>query len=400
MDKWCIKWVITTNREYYAEHSRDKFFLQFDLALSKMDNEDRAKDIKTKMKTALGKWQWVSKAPDGYKNITIRKGHKDVAIDEPRAIFIRRMFELRCLWYSIPKICDVLFEEWFTNKNGSKIGFEVMKRKLHNKFYMWIMEWDWEEYKGRHIPLVTKSVFYKANNITAKRIYTKRERPYIFSGILKCSDGHSFRGYKTKGYTYYQPSPKTSYPMNISEKKVIEQAHTIFKGREFPDPVKKIGLWILEHMYKNVSREETIDKERINNEVNILKARKNKLLDSFLDGDIEKSVYREKTHNINTEIIELEDSLQKKSKFSREKFKKIQNRAELLFSAYSRESELTLEERVKILKNLNAELFITSKKELRIANSKLIETLQKLNNHIWYSHGELNSDLSLEKAAS
>jgi hypothetical protein len=47
--------VITTSREYYTEHPRDKFFLQFDLALSKMDNEDRAKDIKAKMLTALSK---------------------------------------------------------------------------------------------------------------------------------------------------------------------------------------------------------------------------------------------------------------------------------------------------------------------------------------------------------
>ena len=42
MDKKLIKWIISNTRQYYSEHSRDKFFLQFDLSLSKMDNEDRA----------------------------------------------------------------------------------------------------------------------------------------------------------------------------------------------------------------------------------------------------------------------------------------------------------------------------------------------------------------------
>ena len=401
MDKKLIKGVLCTNREYNADNSRDKFLLQLDLSLSKMDNEDRAKDIKDKMITCLKKWQVVIKAPDGYKNVTYKKGHKGVEINEPRAKFIREMFDMRCQWYSVSMICDELYKKGFTSTNGKKILHEQMKKRLQNKFYMWIMVWWGEEYEGNYEPLISKATYYKANNIQHKRRYSYHKSPFTFSSMLKTQeDGLIMRWYRTKGKVYYKQSQCSTFRLNISEKKILEQAHLIFKERELPDKAQKIGMDVLEQMYKNALKLEQRDTKSIENDIDTLKERKSRLVDSFLDGDIERNIYKEKMKSINIEIAELEEKLTKNPKFDREKLKKVQEVAELLFMAYSRQSELTIEQRATILKNLVAELFITQKKELLIANSKLIETLSKLNNHIWYSHGESNSDLSLEKAAS
>ena len=51
MDKNLIRGIYATSRQYLSTNSRDKFLLQLDLSLSKMDNEDRANDIKSKMIT-------------------------------------------------------------------------------------------------------------------------------------------------------------------------------------------------------------------------------------------------------------------------------------------------------------------------------------------------------------
>lgn len=110
LDKKQIKGILCTSREYHGENSRDKFLLQLDLSLSKMDNEDRAKDIKDKMITAFKKGQWVAKAPIGYKNITIKKGHKTIEVDIEKAPHIKRAYELRATGYSYEKISDYLFE--------------------------------------------------------------------------------------------------------------------------------------------------------------------------------------------------------------------------------------------------------------------------------------------------
>ena len=385
MDKKLIKWVITTSREYYTEHPRDKFFLQFDLALSKMDNEDRAKDIKAKMITCLKKGQWVSMAPDGYKNVIIRKWHKDIIIDTEVAPHIKKMYKLRCEWYSISKIADILFEDGFKSKKWWVIHHEQINRKLANKFYMWIMVWWWEEYEWKHEPLVSKSVFYKANNIVPKMRYSKRNIKYAFTWYLKDTEWNPMRGNMTKGHIYYMHSTRSKWKLNISEKKILQQAHTLFKGAEFPDPVKKISLNMLDKIFSSVNKADKINKEAIQEQVLLLKDRKGKLVDSFLDGDIEKALYKSKMKEIDTSLAEQEEKFNKNSQISREKLKDIKEKAELVFSLYSRESEINLSERLRLLKSLKAQLFITTKKELQIANSKLLETLKKLNLHVWYS---------------
>ena len=231
-------------------------------------------------------------------------------------------------------------------------------------------------------------------------MYSYRHRPHALAGLLQTTDGYNMRGNTTKGHNYYMHGNLASYKINISEKKVLEQAHKIFKGAEFTKPAQKITLWMLEDIFSRVQKTKQSDKDEVKENVHILKERKSKLVDSFLDGDIEKSLYKEKLTQIEIEIAEYEEKLQKNTNISREKLKRIKTEAELLFSLHERESEMDITQRLHLLKTLEAELFITSKKELLLANSRLIETLQKLKNHIWYSHGESNSDLSLEKAAS
>jgi hypothetical protein len=47
-----------------ADNSRDKFLLQLDLSLSKMDNEDRSKDVKDKMTSCVNNTRrFLGKAP-------------------------------------------------------------------------------------------------------------------------------------------------------------------------------------------------------------------------------------------------------------------------------------------------------------------------------------------------
>jgi len=128
LDKKQIKWILCTSREYHGENSRDKFLLQLDLSLSKMDNEDRAKDLKDKMMTAFKKWQWISKAPIWYKNITIKKWHKTIEVDKEKAPFVKRAFELRTLWYSYERISDFLFEnDIYSEKSKAKFRAEQIK---------------------------------------------------------------------------------------------------------------------------------------------------------------------------------------------------------------------------------------------------------------------------------
>jgi hypothetical protein len=56
--------------------------LNIELVFSKKENQDRAKDTKAKMLTTIqNQGRMLSKAPFGYRNITVKKGHKEVVLD-------------------------------------------------------------------------------------------------------------------------------------------------------------------------------------------------------------------------------------------------------------------------------------------------------------------------------
>lgn len=79
-----------------ADMSRDKFLLQLDLSLSKMDNEDRSKDVKEKMISCTeNTGRFLAKAPFGYRNVTISKGHKTIEVDDLNAQVVKEIFLIR-----------------------------------------------------------------------------------------------------------------------------------------------------------------------------------------------------------------------------------------------------------------------------------------------------------------
>jgi hypothetical protein len=110
------------------------------------------------------------------------------------------------------------------------------------------------------------------------------------------------------------------------------------------------------------------------------------LVDSFLDWDVEKDIYKEKLLEIELKIIESSKKLQAPDKINDVKLKKLKKYSELFVDLYQSNSLLKAEEKINILKSLRSELFISTKKELHIAESRLLQLLRKVCFHIWQAH--------------
>lgn len=400
LDKKQIKWILATSREYRSDNSRDKFLLQLDLSLSKMDNEDRSKDVKDKMITAFKRWQWVWKAPIWYKNITIKKGHKDIIIDEDIAPFIKKAFELRISWYSFTKIQDYLYDSWVKSSVWTKIWLEQVRKILRNTFYMWLMKWGWLEVKGNHKPLISKLDYFKANNIKKPVIHTYKNRVYRLAWVLKDESRMSMCWYTKKGHIYYHHGKNSKHIVNISEKLLLSKFWEHLEYFKLDNWLKQVTTWILKDIYSKAIEKSESESNSINSKIKHLESRKESLVDSFLDRDIEKTMYKKKLLDIELEIEQLSKKLQPTSQVSTKKLEKIKYGSELFVNLYSSYSKIKIEEKVNILKSFRSELLVNTKKELQLAENRLLELLKKVCFHVWYSHGELNSGLSLEKAAS
>lgn len=405
LDKKQIKGILCTSREYHGENSRDKFLLQLDLSLSKMDNEDRAKDIKDKMITAFKKGQWVAKAPIWYKNVTIKKGHKTIEIDIEKAPHIKRAFELRASWYSYERVSDYLFENnIYSNVSKKRICVEQMKRILNNKFYMWTMEWGWLEVQGNHKPIISPELFSKwSGAIPIKEtIRTFRSSKYNFTGLLRGKEEDlGMAWYMNKWKVYYQAGYNATININISERLLFEKIHEFFKPfDDLPKPVQEITKQMLQDIYNKATHQRESDVEKIKIKIQSLKDKKDVLLDKFLEGEVEKEIYKTKTKSFDEEIRTLEKNLTSVTKISSKFHKTLKVHTELLLSLYSRYNWLSEDEKVNIFNSLKMSFILSSKKELYIADKSPYKALENLLFHIWYSYGELNSSSSLEKAVS
>lgn len=400
LDKKQIKWILWTSREYNWENSRDKFLLQLDLSLSKMDNEDRAKDVKDKMTTAFKKGKCMWKAPIWYKNIVIKKGHHEVIIDKDLWHIIKECFMLRIKWYSYTKISEYLFENWIKTSSWRPFAVERVKHILNNKFYMWIMTWSWIEQKGNHKPLITEIEFYKASEHNKVSTITNRNRVYKLAWIIKDHDKISLPWYTKKGHVYYHNQSRSRFKISISEKIVFEKFWEIVKDFKLPNPLPEITLNILKDIFKNLEERKETEINQTKIEIERLELRKNSLLDSFLDWDIEKEIYKTKLKEIESNIAEKTKKLQAPSKITTEKLKKVKKYSELFIDLYQSQNSFNIEEKLNILKSLQCELLANTKKELQLAESRLMQLLKKLVFLKWQSHGESNSGFRRERAAS
>lgn len=390
LDKKQIKGILCTSREYHGENSRDKFLLQLDLSLSKMDNEDRAKDTKDKMVTAFKKGQWLAKAPPWYKNITLKKWHKSIEIDLEKAPYIKRTFELRTMWYSFTKLADFLFENWVHNRTWNRYSIEQVKKILNNKFYIWIMEWWWLENKWNHSPIISESLFYQANwkKEKSETIYTARKWKFNFTWLLRWQEENlAMSWYQKKWHIYYQSWFNSRVKINISEKLLFEKIRELFKPFEnIPEPIQKITKEMLQEIYNKATNQKESNIEKIKLKISKLKERKDNLINAFLDWDIEKEIYKSKQKIIEQEIIELEKNIVWVTKISSKFHTTLNKHSELILSLYRSYPWLTNEEKIWIINSLKMFFIVNSKKELYIANNSPYKALENLFLYKWHPH--------------
>lgn len=208
MDKNLIKGILWSNREYKSDNSRDKFLLQLDLSLSKMDNEDRSKDVKEKMETCIrntNRYLW--KAPYWYKNITIKKGHKEIIVDKKEAEIVREIYSLRLENKAYSTICYILWDKYWDKINLSLYPSRLQKL-VKSKFYYWIFLWSWKERIWSHKSIITKEIYDKVNKVW-KWVYQetktiKREpRKYILKWFIKDSNKVLLTSYQKNKIIYY-----------------------------------------------------------------------------------------------------------------------------------------------------------------------------------------------------
>lgn len=175
-----------------------------------------SKRTRDNMHTIAQSGRKPGKAPIGYLNIGEKDEPKRIIVDDKYAPYIKRIFELYATGlYSFKSLKDKIYLEGFRHpKTGKKFPTRKIEWILHNSFYVGEFIWGGEVYTGSHIPIVSKELFYKVQDMFKDMDRTKKhDVEFAYTGLIKCANCGCYytaefkRGKSKKGhYVYYRCS--------------------------------------------------------------------------------------------------------------------------------------------------------------------------------------------------
>lgn len=168
-------------------------------------------------------------------------------------------------------------------------------------------------------PIVSYDVWISANSKleSKKRVFRRhKENDFLLTGVLWCGEcgshytGHSVT-YKDSVYLAYRCTGHTHgicdmKPSTINRDRLEEIIFLSITNDLFSD--KMVDEWII-HLNKQKSGGEPTKRESLEKEIRKLKNKKDRLLDIYLDGKLDKDVYYERNISISGDISRLEMEL-------------------------------------------------------------------------------------------
>lgn len=309
--------VIKEIRTYEAVHlpSDNVLMLAVQLGMANQYVRDLSVNVKRGIREKLSRGEWPNQAPLGYLNDKITK---KIIIDKERAKYIKKAFYLYTKESkSIAEISDILFAEGFRSRAGKKIYKGSIARILSCTFYMGTMERDGHYYQGSHVPLTSKEVFDEARNIAEGKTQARTQTLFFpMRGFLTCNScGCALTASLKKGFQYY-------YCTN--GKKICNEHATYLREETLYPVVAKILTDLafsqrkIDLTYKAVKERADLPNtyhtevlEKLKKDLINVSAKESRLLDAFLDSNIDKETYDAKITILRNEKVMIQTEISK-----------------------------------------------------------------------------------------
>lgn len=254
--------------------------------------EETKKGIYGRLKQGIFPFQ----APVGYLD---RGAAQPKSIDPIAGPLVRRAFDLYASKrWSLRMLPEELERLGLRTRTGKKITPNGLFTLLHNPFYVGLIKIQktGEVFEGVHRPLISKRLFDRVQNILAERNVPKFTiHNFTFRRMIRCKKcGSHLIGELQKQRVYYRCQRRGCTPSCLKEETVFD---TIV--REF----KRLKLNKIEfQFYRQESSKLFVEWKSESDSARVdltlhqgkIKDRQNRLVDSYLDGVIERDEYFER----------------------------------------------------------------------------------------------------------
>lgn len=291
--------------ENVDETAAGKFMSNIYGAFNQFDNDRKAERTKLGMQRAASVGRFPFKAPLGYLNVP-GKNVTNLIPDPERAPLIEKAFELYSTGAETKaNVLRTLNALGLKTHRGTKITPQTFGRLLQNPIYAgWIEIPQWKvRERGSFRSLVSDELFNRVQEIlSGKRVSVtthQRSHPdFSLRVFVRCGSCDTpLTGSWSKGrnyrYAYYRCRKPDCRAVNIRREK-LEKQFVELLGELTPERhYMRLFSEIVRHVWtqKQASSQELIRKAAGNLEQ--LRQRKNRMVDAFLDGRLDKQTYDE-----------------------------------------------------------------------------------------------------------
>ena len=212
------------------------------------------------------------------------------------------------------------------SKSGKLLHRDRISYLLSNPFYIGLFRYSGEIHEGKHQPVVSKKIFDQVQDILKQRGKPRRKtknEPQAFCGLLRCSHCQMMitGEYKIKKqkngtehhYTYYHCTRKNKLVKckepAVREESLNEQISSLLQKFSLRKDWTEQMMKMLEKDKKETTQSFGAFVKENEDKIISIKSKLQRLLDGYLEQDIEREIYRDEKAKLLSEKKTLEESI-------------------------------------------------------------------------------------------
>ncbi len=269
---------------------------------------------------------WPNLAPIGYRNVRLeaapgqRRGRAAIVPDQP-APLVREAFELYASGnWALTALAEEMHHRGLRNRRGGPVSRSRLHEMLSNPAYVGRIPWKGAVYEGTHEAIVPAELFELVQERLAAHGRSKerqRKHTHFLKGVLRCEAcGERLlyavvKGRSRRDFAYFACASHFNARKSCGEPYVpagaLERAvEDLYREIRLPRGLRTRLERILEEEVIEGERHRAHETRFVARRLERLASERERLLDLYLAGDIDRETFRERKERIENEVADLE----------------------------------------------------------------------------------------------
>jgi len=275
------------------------FMLQVAFGQSKYYSDNLSQNVNRGIRQKLRRGEWLSLAPLGYIN---NPKTRNIEPDPVKARIVRKAFEEFATGkYTLESMSERMRFWGVVSGNGTRLSKSTIQRTLTNSVYIGVITRDGEAYEGNFKSIVSRATFEAVQKVLkdrAKPRKSKKSHNFPFVGLLKCGEcGAAITAQLAHGngdtYRYYHCSKR----LGPCSQKYLREDLLVAQLKNEASKVALCKGWAQKMLTqvdiweKECAQSSQTFAQNLTFKIKNIDTKLDKLVNAFLDGDIDREVY-------------------------------------------------------------------------------------------------------------